>query len=122
MDNKVIYAINVGDFTLGETVYENRCLSASFGGSGVSSETIPWEDAAYNPWDYKYEDGQFTLDPIPIPEEDQSKAYSRRVVELIRERYTIEDELAIQRQRDTKPEEFQAYFDYVEECKEQAKE
>ena len=48
--------------------------------------------------------------------------YEERVVSLIRERYSIDEELAIQRQRDTKPEEFQAYFNYCEECKEIAKE
>lgn len=36
---------------------------------------------------------------------------------LIRERYSISDELAILRQRDTKPEEFAEYNAFVEECK-----
>lgn len=40
---------------------------------------------------------------------------------LIRERYSLSEELAIQRQRDTKPEEFEAYFNYCEECKVKAK-
>jgi len=39
---------------------------------------------------------------------------------LIRGRYSIDDELAIQRQRDTKQEEFEAYNTFVEECKTQA--
>ena len=43
--------------------------------------------------------------------------YDQLVSDLIRERYTIDQELAINRQRDTKPEEFQAYFDYCEQCK-----
>lgn len=47
--------------------------------------------------------------------------YNEKVVSLIREKYSLDEELAIQRQRDTKPEEFQAYFDYCEECKEKAK-
>lgn len=47
--------------------------------------------------------------------------YEERVVALIREKYSLDEELAIQRQRDTKPEEFQSYFDYCEECKERSK-
>ena len=46
--------------------------------------------------------------------------YEQHVVLLIRERYSIDEELAIQRQRDTKPEEFQAYFVYCEDCKRRA--
>ena len=47
--------------------------------------------------------------------------YEARVVELIRLRYSVDDELAILRQREQKPEEYQAYFDYAEACKAQAK-
>lgn len=39
------------------------------------------------------------------------------VVAKIRERYSINDELALLRQKDTKTSEFQAYYQYVEECK-----
>lgn len=48
--------------------------------------------------------------------------YEERVVELIRLRYDINSELAILRQRDSKPEEFAEYNAYCEECKIQAKE
>jgi hypothetical protein len=47
--------------------------------------------------------------------------YEERVVELIRERYSIDDELAILRQRDSKPSEFAEYNTYCEECKLKAK-
>lgn len=43
--------------------------------------------------------------------------YEERVVNRIREKYSIDDELAIQRQRDTKPEEFAEYFAYCEMVK-----
>lgn len=36
---------------------------------------------------------------------------------LIRTRYTISDELGLLRQRETKPDEFQEYNTFVEECK-----
>lgn len=46
--------------------------------------------------------------------------YSARIVELIRKKYSVNDELAILRQRDEKPEEFAEYNAYVEQCKAQA--
>jgi hypothetical protein len=48
--------------------------------------------------------------------------YEERVVELIREKYSIDDEIAILRQKDTKQEEYQAWYDFCEACKAQAKE
>ena len=47
--------------------------------------------------------------------------YEECVEQLIREKYSINQELAIQRQRDTKPSEFEEYFAYCEECKSKAK-
>ena len=44
-------------------------------------------------------------------------SYEQRVVDRIRERYSVDDELAILRQRDTKPDEFAAYNDFVEKVK-----
>lgn len=54
-------------------------------------------------------------DSVPMP------TYEQRVQQSIRERYSVADELAILRQRDTKPDEFTAYFEYAEQCKAQAK-
>lgn len=48
----------------------------------------------------------------PIP-------YEQRVVGRIRERYSVDDELAILRQRDSKPEEFAEYNAFVEQIKEE---
>lgn len=48
-------------------------------------------------------------------------AYKARVVALIRVRYDADDETAILRQRDSKPEEFTEYNAFVEECKADAK-
>ena len=49
-------------------------------------------------------------------------SYDQLVSDLIRERYTVDQELAINRQRDTKPEEFQEYFDFFYYCKHKAHE
>lgn len=65
--------------------------------------------------EYEYEDVPPTPESEPIPEPESS--YEDQVVALIRERYSADDELAILRQRDTKPEEFEQYFHYCEECK-----
>ena len=43
--------------------------------------------------------------------------YEQRVVDRIREKYSIDDELALLRQRDTKPEEFAEYNAFVENIK-----
>lgn len=48
--------------------------------------------------------------------------YKDRVIARIRERYSIDDEIAIIRQKDTKPEEYKAYNDYVERIKAEEKE
>ena len=47
--------------------------------------------------------------------------YENKVVALIRKKYNVNQELAILRQRDTKPLEFAEYNEYVEQCKEQVK-
>lgn len=58
-------------------------------------------------------------EPTPIPIDEQ---YRQRVVNLVREKYSVDDELSIQRQRDSKIDEFNAYNSFVEECKQQARE
>lgn len=50
-----------------------------------------------------------------------NELYGRLVNSLIRERYAQWDELAILRQRDEKPEEWEAYNSYCEQCKQQAR-
>ena len=50
------------------------------------------------------------VEPIP---------YEQRVVDRIREVYSVDDELAILRQRDTKPHEFAEYNAFVERIKEE---
>lgn len=65
----------------------------------------------------------YEIREVEIPEPTPSiPTYEERVVELIRLRYTMDDELAILRQRDSKPAEFADYNAYCESCKIQAKE
>lgn len=47
--------------------------------------------------------------------------YSNEIDKKVRLRYSLSAELAILRQRDTKPEEFAEYNAYVEQCKAEVK-
>lgn len=70
----------------------------------------------------EYEDIQVYI-PYTAEElaERKQQKYESRVVELLRKKYSLDQELAILRQRDDKIEEFTAYSAYAEECKLQAK-
>ena len=61
------------------------------------------------------------IDELVLMNISKDKLYGARVSELIRERYSLDAELAILRQRDEKPDEYQAYFAFCEECKARAK-
>ena len=54
-------------------------------------------------------------------EKERIDNYKKSIVKLIRQRYSLNDELAIQRQKDTKPNEFAEYNAYCEQCKQQVK-
>lgn len=58
------------------------------------------------------------VDAIP---EETGISYNEEVNSMIRQRYSLSEELAILRQRDTKPEEFAAYNEHAEECKSKVK-
>lgn len=67
----------------------------------------------YNADDYE------EVDEMPVTVDES--AYKAAVERLIRERYTVADELGILRQRDSKPQEFAEYNAFAEACKAQAK-
>lgn len=50
-------------------------------------------------------------------ENTEQPTFQERVVNRIRAVYSVDDELAILRQRDTKPEEFAEYNAFVEQIK-----
>lgn len=54
-------------------------------------------------------------------EKEKAVEYENKIVALIRERYSINQELAILRQKDTKTTEYNEYYAYVEECKAKVK-
>ena len=64
------------------------------------------------------------IDPAIIAERQAKRKaveYSTLVERYIREKYSLSAELAILRQRDSKPEEFAEYNAYAEDCKARAK-
>lgn len=61
---------------------------------------------------------QIEIEEQPI---EDPRTYKQKVEDYIREKYTVSDELAILRQRDTKPEEYAEYYAYCEECKAKSK-
>lgn len=63
-----------------------------------------------------YKNGEY-IEIEDIQSENPLIPYEQRVVNRIRERYSVDDELAILRQRDTKPEEFAEYNAFVENIK-----
>lgn len=54
-------------------------------------------------------------------EEQARQDYENKIVAEIRKKYTVNQELAILRQRDTKLQEYNEYFEYVESCKAKVK-
>lgn len=57
-----------------------------------------------------------------IPQTINTKAYEDKVDSLIRNRYSLSEELGILRQKDVKRAEYDAYFAYCEQCKAEARE
>lgn len=101
-----------------EAVY-SRELIKEYPGGGKEYKTVLVTPAVEpkEAWD-EYEDIQVY---IPYTQEELQAQYENYVNTLIREKYTLSQELAILRQRDSKPEEYAAYNAYCETCKVQAK-
>ena len=60
------------------------------------------------------------VDPADFPALSKAE-YDAEVERLIALRYSYGKEIEVNRERDTKPAQFAAYLEYVEECKRQAK-
>lgn len=104
-----------------EAIYYGRDKMGSW--IEVASIPKPEQKEGYYPVMH-YRNGEIVYEYEPIPEmpveEEQpipKMTYEQQVVAKIRERYSVDDELAILRQRDTKPDEFDAYNAYAEACK-----
>lgn len=67
-------------------------------------------------WNIEQAETGWTCEEIRVTD----ATYNSLVVALIRDRYSIDDEIGINRQKESKPGEFQEYFDYCEWCKNEA--
>jgi hypothetical protein len=56
---------------------------------------------------------------VEVEDEVFEIPFKDRVISRIREFYSVDDEIAIIRQKDTKPEEFAEYNAFVEQIKEE---
>ena len=61
------------------------------------------------------------IDELILKNISKEKLYANLVSKLIRERYSVDDEMAILRQKETKPEEYKAYNAFCEDCKAKAR-
>lgn len=61
------------------------------------------------------------IDELVLKNISKDKLYANLVSKLIRERYSVDDEMAILRQKETKPEEWKEYNSYCEDCKAKAR-
>lgn len=68
------------------------------------------------------EDLTFSVEKYNARKQKENEVeYENKIIDKIRHKYSINQELAILRQRDTKPKEFAEYNDYVEQCKAEVK-
>ena len=105
---------------------------------GITNRVYTDETLAQPPYNYtkveiadKYSDCQasdfnddlsFNVEKYNARKQEENEAnYENKIVALIRKKYNINQELAILRQRDAKPQEYQEYYNYVEQCKKQVK-
>ena len=69
------------------------------------------------------DDFTFNVEKYNARKQKENKVNCKREIEkLIALKYDIRDELAIQRQKNIKPEEYEEYYNYVEQCKKEVKE
>ena len=62
-----------------------------------------------------------TAEEIALMQQAEPLPYKDRVIARIRAVYSVDDEIAILRQKETKPEEYKAYNDFVEKIKAEEK-
>lgn len=80
----------------------------------ISSEKVTYTYKGQEKSHYRYK--------VVMGRRPSRQNYIERVKNKIKAKYTVDDEMAILRQRDAKPDEFDAYNSYVEQCKAEAKE
>ena len=111
---KRVYIVD-GSFYLAETLDRYNAYLLSKGGKEINPTIfeIP-KDAIVR----DIVNGQFSETAYNARKAtDKQRRYESLVERYIRERYSLNAELAILRQRDTKPVEFYEYNEFAEQCK-----
>ena len=107
-----------------DVVSENEIITETYDNYIENGFTKVELDEKYkdcNYFDFN-EDLTFNVEKYNARKQEENEVeYENKIINKIRQKYSINQELAILRQRDTKPEEYQVYFDYVEQCKAEAK-
>lgn len=99
--------------------YEKDGIVKTLGGIVVSKGGMSY----YNPTESMVKEaGWKEYEEEENENEVQEIDYEQAVVTLIREKYSVDEELALLRQREEKEDEFKTYYDYCEECKAKVKE
>ena len=96
----------------------NECLTAT---KQVGTEIIDGKEVPKLEPLWKEITEQEYLELTKPKEINIKPSYEDLVISKIRNKYSLDEELAILRQRDSKPEEFADYNDYCEACKESAR-
>ncbi len=103
----------------GEKIFSEDELTKmpySYSFVNVSDEFSDCEPCDFNK-DLTFNEEKYNQRKIAIKE----KFYAESVIDIIREHYSINDEIAILRQKDTKPDEFRTYYEFVENAKSRTK-
>lgn len=116
-ENRLIYAPN-------PVIYDGKCiynppaeLLSRLGYKPIVKTEYPKDDRHYR---QEWHEAENVITPVWVDDEDgywQSIPYDEAVDAEIRQRYSVSQEFAILRQKEEKPDEYEAYFTYCEECK-----
>lgn len=87
----------------------------------IDKDKITYSDFDIVDGKYNFNVAKFNTRITAEKEAVKNLEYKTTIDRLIRQRYSVSDEIAILRQRDNKPEEYAEYNAYCEECKSQAK-
>ena len=95
--------------------------SAPYNYKVVEVGDIP-EDCVYS--DFDYIGGTYVFNQTKYDSRtktDTQSLYENRVVELIRQKYSVNDEFKVHREKEENPEQYEEYKQYVQQCKVQAR-
>ena len=115
-DDRILVDVIPAQEEIKEVYHYEYVLYENGGRDRIKIVDTPYQPK--KPQEEIYEDIQVY---IPYSQKELISKQEDEIVKLIRKRYSINQELAILRQRDTKPLEYQEYYDYVEQCKAEVK-